>query len=87
MHEFLTTILAYRPFIDPLNLQKTWFFLLAPLCLGVSVAYKAVRVADLSHFWRQVAKMTLQLILLIILVGAALFAVVQYVLPLVVPMH
>ena len=41
--------LAYRPFIDPLDLQRGWFILLLPLALGVSITYKAVRVEDLSR--------------------------------------
>lgn len=82
----LDLILAYRPFIDPLNLQRWWFLLLVPLAFGVSITYKAIRVEDLSTFWRKVFGMTFQLILGIIAFGVFLFALVQYVLPRTLPM-
>lgn len=78
-------VLAYRPFLDPLNMQRTWFFLLVPMTLFISIAYKAVRVEDMKGYWRQVLNMTVQLILAIIGLGAAAFLVVQYVLPMILP--
>jgi hypothetical protein len=79
--------LAYRPFLDPLNMQRTWFFLLLPMALFISIAYKAVRVVDMQDYWRQVLVMTMQLVLAIVGLGAALFFVVQYVLPLILPVE
>lgn len=80
-------VLAYRPFLDPLDMQRTWFFLLLPMALLISIAYKAVRVTDMREYWRQVLVMTAQLILAIIGLGAALFFVVQYVLPIILPVE
>lgn len=77
---------AYRPLIDPLAMQETWYFLLLPLCFGIAVTYKAVRVPDLSKYWIEVAKFTVQLVLSVVLVGGLLTWVVLWVLPRVVPM-
>lgn len=54
--------LAYTPFLTPLDLHDHWWFTLAPLALGISIAYKAVRLKDLSKFWPAVAVMTVQII-------------------------
>jgi hypothetical protein len=37
-------LLAWRPFLDPLNLHEYWWAFLVPLALGVAFTYKAVRV-------------------------------------------
>ena len=76
---------AYRPFLDPLNMQRSWYLLLLPLCFGIAVAYKAVRVPDLRDYWGHVAKFTTQLVLSVIVIGAAHFAVVEYLLPIILP--
>ena len=36
--------MSYRPFITPLPVWDYWIWLLIPLCLGVSIVYKAFRV-------------------------------------------
>jgi hypothetical protein len=79
--------LAYRPFIDPIDAHRLWFLLLIPLALGVSVAYKAVRVEDLRTYWRQVITMTMQIVVGIIALGAASYLIIQHILPAVVPMR
>jgi hypothetical protein len=64
--------LATRLFIDPIDTGAWWYLLLIPLCVGVSVVYKAVRVPSmdpLSAYLRQVAVFTVQL-----LVGMAALA-------------
>ncbi len=79
--------LAWRPFLDPINLQDHWFWLLIPLAVGVSMTYKAVRLESLEHYWRRVLIMTTQLIVAIIAMGAAAFLIVEYVLPIILPME
>jgi len=56
-------LLAYTPFIDPLDLHEWWWLTLGPLALGISIAYKAVRVPDFTRYWREVGVMTVQIIL------------------------
>lgn len=83
----LAALLAYRPFVDPIDAHRLWFLLLIPLALGVSITYKAVRVADMRTYWRQVVLMTVQIVVGIIALGAASFLVIQHLLPAVVPMR
>ncbi|MBS0198721.1 MAG: hypothetical protein JSR77_18390 [Planctomycetes bacterium] len=79
------TTLAYRPFIDPINVHRLWYWLLIPLALGIAVTYKAVRVGDMSHYVRQVAAMTAQIVGAMFLLGLGSYLLIQHVLPLILP--
>jgi hypothetical protein len=74
-------MLAYTPFLDPLNLHDHWWFTLIPLALGISMAYKAVRLHDLRHFWKQSLVMTVQVILGMVGLAAVVFIVVELIVP------
>ena len=73
--------LAVRPFLDPLMLERYWYLLIVPLALGISVAYKSVRVADMNKFWPQALVMAVQIVVGMIALGAFTFLFVQYILP------
>lgn len=77
--------LAYRPFIDPVDIQRIWYILLIPLALGIAITYKAVRIPDMRHFPRQVILMTVQTIIGMLALGAASFFIVQHIAPLILP--
>jgi hypothetical protein len=68
--------MPYRPFIDPLTLHDWWYWLLIPMALGIALVYKAVRLPSLERYWRHVAVMTVQIVMGMILLGAASYAVV-----------
>jgi hypothetical protein len=75
----------HRPFIDPMTIDAGWYWLLVPLSLCISVAYKAIRVHDIRTLPRQALAMTLQLILGIIAIGALGYIVIEKLLPLIAP--
>ena len=78
----------WRPFLDPLNLHEYWWAFLLPLSLLISISYKAVRVRDLGFpYWRAVIIMTVQIILAMILLGAATFLLLEYILPAILPVR
>jgi hypothetical protein len=77
--------LAWRPFLDPLALDDGWFLLLVPLALLISIGYKAVRVGDMRRYWRDVAIMTAQVILAMILLWIAAWLVLFRIAPLILP--
>lgn len=68
----------WRPFIDPMGgwVHSRWYLLLMVLAFFVSVSYKAVRMKDMKHYWREVGKMTLQIVAAMILLGAASYLIV-----------
>lgn len=74
--------LAWRPFLDPLDAHGVWYLFLIPLALGVSIAYKAVRVADLRGYWREVLTMTVQIIGAMIALALLTYVVIILILPL-----
>jgi hypothetical protein len=69
---------AWRPFLDPIGMHAAWWLLLVPLSLGISVAYKAVRVRSLRRYWREVGVMSAQIVLAMMLLGAAGYVFVQF---------
>jgi hypothetical protein len=79
------TLAAWRPFLDPLNLHAYWWAFLFPLALLISAVYKAVRTDSPSQWAVQTAVMTAQIILAMILLGAAAFCFLEYVLPAIAP--
>lgn len=78
--------LAYTPFIDPLPLQSVWYLTLPLLALGVAIAYKAVRVRDLSRYPRQVVMFTAQILAGVIGLGLLAILVIDILLPIIMPM-
>ena len=79
------TTLAWRPFLDPLDLHHWWFVLLIPLALGVAGTYKAVRVWDFKDYYRQTAIMTVQIVFGVGALAAGSYVFVLYVAPLILP--
>ncbi len=55
-------LLAYTPFIDPIDLHGVWFLLLFPLAVLIAMAYKAVRTPDMGNYWNQTVKFAAQII-------------------------
>lgn len=89
-------MIAYTPFIDPIDLHGAWFVLLIPLSLGIAVVWKAVRLPDepaqsgkhvfpLRKYAVEVAVMTVQIILGMIGLGLLIYLIVQHAAPLLVP--
>ncbi|MCL4220171.1 MAG: hypothetical protein KJZ65_02255 [Phycisphaerales bacterium] len=81
---FLT--LAWRPFLDPLNLDQVWYVLLIPMSFFLAMGYKAVRTVDMDKYWPQVAIFTFQLTIGLIGLGAGFYVLVRILLPALAPM-
>lgn len=77
------TLLAYTPFIDPINAHQWWYLLLLPMAVLIAVAYKAVRVETLKDFPKEAAVMVVQIVGGMILIGLASFLFVEEVLPMI----
>lgn len=76
------TLLAWIPFLEPLPAAHRWWWLLiVPLAFGIAMSWKAVRVASLDQFWRDVAMMTGQIILAVAGIAVGLFVLIQIALP------
>jgi hypothetical protein len=77
--------LAWRPFLDPIDMHQHWYLLLGPMALLLSLAYKGVRVHDLRRLPRQVIAMTLQVMGGMVALGAGFYIFVEHLLPLIAP--
>lgn len=71
--------LAYRPFLDPLPLDRWWLLLLPPLALGIAVVYKTIKLPNLSNLPQQAAMLAAQIVAFMILAAAALWLITQVV--------
>lgn len=78
-------MLAWRPFLDPMDLHAYWWAFLVPLALLISVVYKAVRVERMADWPRATVVMTAQIIAAMILLGAGVFCFLEYILPMIAP--
>jgi len=77
----------HRLLIDPLhlswlNLHDNWWLTLVPMAFFISMAYKGVRLTDLSRFWPQVLLMTAQIVVAMMGLAAAIFVFVEVLVPL-----
>lgn len=77
-------ILAYTPFIDPINAHSWWFLLLIPLAALTAIAYKSVRTPDMAQYARQTTFFALQILIGIAGLYTAALIFIRHVLPLIV---
>ncbi len=85
MANFFTLAQAWRPMLDPLPIGEYWPFLLIPLALGISIAYKAVRVGSREAYLKSVVMMTTQIVLAMIAMGVAAYLFIWFVIPAITP--
>ncbi len=78
----MALVLAYTPFLEPMDLQSSWWMLLVPMAVLMSIAWKAVRVSNFKSFWRPVAVMTTQIVLAMVGLAFGAFVVVELLVPL-----
>lgn len=82
----MNLLLAYRPFLDPINLDNQWYLLLIPMSFLLAVGYKSVRTVDMKNYWVQVLTFTFQLVVGLIGLGAGFYVFVRILLPALAPM-
>ncbi len=74
-------LLAYRPFLDPIDAHSWWWWLSIPLIFGIAVTYKAIRLPTLERYWRHVIRMCVQVFVALVVLSVALYLLVQLILP------
>jgi hypothetical protein len=80
----VTALLAYIPFLEPIEFfHDWWYLLLIPLSFGISVIYKAMRMRTLDRYWRHVAIMTTQIVAAMIALSILLIVLVQVIIPII----
>ncbi len=69
--------LAWRPFLEPLNLHDHWLWLLPPLVIAVAVVYKALKLEDLSKLLAETIRLTIYILVLMVGSAALLWGIVE----------
>jgi hypothetical protein len=72
-----TSILAVRYFLEPLKVWDQWPWLLLPLCFGVSLVYKSVRVESMRRVPLEALKATIWIVAGMAAAAAALLLLVR----------
>jgi len=75
----LITLLAWRPFLDPLPLHDVWMVLLIPLAAAMAVVYKALKLEDLTQLPREAGRLTGLIVASMIAAAAVLWALTEMV--------
>ena len=79
-------VLAWTPFVDPIQAHEVWYTLLIPMALLIAVGYKSVRCRDMRQYPRQVIVFTVQIVGGIALLGLLAYLMIAIALPRVLPM-
>jgi len=74
-HPALT--LGFRPFFEPLPMDRYWMLLLIPLVVGISVVYKTVKVDRLDKLPREATALALQIVAFMAMAAAALWMITE----------
>ena len=76
------TLAGYAPFLDPINaFQQWWYLLLIPLCFGIAMVYRALKMPSLDRYWQGVSMMTVQIVLAMVALAVMLVVLVQVIVP------
>ncbi len=66
---------AWALFVNPVQVGSAWaLWMVLPLCLGVAIAYKAIRVPDLRKLWLEVLKLMAYMVVGLAALGVGLWA-------------
>lgn len=68
---------AVTPFLHPLPVWDYWVWLLVPLCLGVSIVYKAVRIESMRRLPFEAVRATVWIVAGMAIAAAALYLLVS----------
>ena len=74
----IMSLLAYRPFLDPLPVWNYWYLLILPLCAGVFVVYKSMKCRTMKQVPAEAAMLLVWLILSFAAAAVGLMALVNW---------
>jgi len=68
-------LLAWRPFLEPLDLHEHWMWLIIPVAVAIAIVYKALKLDDLRRVPAEAARLTVIIIAAMAAAGLVLWAV------------
>lgn len=73
------TALGFRPFLEPLPIDRYWMLLLIPMVVAISVVYKTIKTDRLSKIPREASVLAAQIVAFMLLAAAALWMLTELV--------
>ncbi len=67
--------LAYRPFLDPIPVDRFWMFFALPLVVVIALVYKSIRMNSLEHLTRETLKLSLQILIFMVAAAVVLWLI------------
>ncbi len=71
-------MLAWRPFLEPLPVDRFWLLLIVPMALAIAIVYKALRIDDLRQLPRKAAGLAAQIILYMALAALVVWTITAW---------
>ena len=68
---------AYRPFLDPLPLDRYWLFFLLPLAIVIGIVYKTIKLNDLSQLPKHALHLSVQILVFMVIAAAVLWLITE----------
>ena len=73
-----TSLLAYRPFLDPAPIDRYWLWFLPPLILVVALVYRTIKTETLEGLPRRAGYLAFQISVFMVLAAAALYLTLMF---------
>lgn len=73
----LAITLAWRPFLQPLELHGYWLALLPPIVIAVAVVYKTLKLKKLDKLVYETTRLTCMILGLMFVAAVVLWALVE----------
>ena len=70
-------LLAYRPFLDPMDLHDQWLWLLIPLVVAISLVYKTLKLQSLEKLAADTTRLTLTILAVTAVAAAACWGLTE----------
>jgi hypothetical protein len=69
--------LAFRPFLEPLPIDRYWMLLLLPLVMGIAVVYKTIKTDRLEKIPREATVLAAQIVAFMVMAAGALWLLTE----------
>lgn len=73
MDHLAMSLLAYRPFLDPLAIDRYWIWFLPPLILVIALVYRTIKADTLDGLAKRAGYLAFQISVFMLLAAAALY--------------
>ncbi len=73
------TCAVWKPFLQPLPVDRYWMWLMPPLLIAIAVVWKTIKIDDPAKLPRQAASLAAQFVVMMIVAAAILWLIIELV--------